>query len=222
MILFVHIHRRRVANRRLTVESQSRAVIIPFAAILVVELVTEHEAKVPLSIGTPLGSEVGCKQVVEDILLHATIFYFTFGVISRANFSNSSVVGGIHIDAGLLAKNEMIAVSPVQFRGEFSISIAKHTIGVLRIFIVCSPPIGVIEHCAAEQHLRCGISRLMIGRAFEVIFGWRRVHHVHNTAVGTRRRGNLYRAVVGRKTSLPLLVHLPVNGTACSCAGHAR
>ena len=222
MILFVHIHRRRVADSRLTVESQSRAVIIPFAAIFVVELVTEHKAKVPFSISTPLGSKVGCDQVVEDILLHTVVLHLTFLVVGRSNLSNVGVVGGIHIHAHLLAKDEMIAVTPVQFRSKFGVGIAKQTVGVLRIFVVCSPPIGIVEAGRTEKHLRSGVAGLVIGRAFEVIFRRSRVHHVHNTAVGTRRRGNLYRAVVGRKTGLPLLVHLPVNSTVCPRAGHTR
>ena len=60
----------------------------------------------------------------------------------------------------------------------------------------------------------------MIGRAFKVVFGRSRVHNVDYTTVSTGGRCYLYRAVVGREASLPLVIDLPVYGTACTRSGH--
>ena len=131
MILGMPVYGRRVADSRLSIESQPGAVIVPLATISMVEFITENKAEVPLFVCTPLGSEVSCEQVIKDIVLRSVVFNLAFLIISRAYLCNGSIVGGIDINAGLLTKDEIITVVPIHFRSKFGISIAKYAVRML-------------------------------------------------------------------------------------------
>ena len=113
-----------------------------------VELVTQQEAEVYI---VPLGRKVRREQVVKYISLNAEVLNLSRFVVSRPYFSHCTVVGCVGIDARLLAEDEVILLSPSEFRAEFGIGIAKNAVGMLIEFVVVGPPIRVVKVCNASE-----------------------------------------------------------------------
>ena len=118
MIALPVVHAGGITHDGLTIPQKSGSVIVPVTAVVVVELITQHEAEVPLSVLTPLCREVDGEQVIEDGALDTEILYLTLGVIGRTQLSDSLIAGGIGIDTSLLTEGQFIVVAPVQFRAE--------------------------------------------------------------------------------------------------------
>ena len=111
-----------------------------------IELRTEQCAEVQRIVSTQLSGEVGCEEVVEDIVLNTIVFNLTTSILCRTLFIYITIVSGVNIQTSLLTDYQVVTLCiPAEVRAIFKIGITEYTVGMLLEFIVILPPIWVVE-----------------------------------------------------------------------------
>ena len=114
--------------------------------IVVIELRTEQCTEIPRIVGTQLSCEVGCEEVIEDIVLNTIVFNLTTSILCRTLFRYITIVSGVNIKTSLLTDYQVVTLCiPAEVRTILKISITEYTVGMLLEFIVILPPIWVVE-----------------------------------------------------------------------------